>query len=134
MLSQQGYEVIAAEDGTRAWSILASPEAPPLALFDWVMPGIEGIELCRRVRRRRNAPYVYIVLLTGRHGKEDLVLGMKSGADDYLVKPADPDELGVRLRAGRRVIELQQALLEDRARLREQATRDPLTNLWNRAW
>jgi diguanylate cyclase (GGDEF)-like protein len=134
MLVEQGYDVIAAEDGTRAWNILASPDAPPLALLDWVMPGVEGIELCRRVRRRRNAPYVYIVLLTGRHGKEDLVTGMKSGADDYLVKPADPEELGARLRAGRRVIELQQALLEDRARLREQATRDPLTSLWNRAW
>jgi len=133
-LSDQEYEVVGAKDGEEAWSILASRDAPLLALVDWVMPRLDGIGLFRRLRRRRNGPYVYIVLLTGKYGKEDVVLGMAAGADDYLVKPADPAELAARLRAGRRIVELQEALLAAAECLREQATHDTLTGLWNRAW
>jgi diguanylate cyclase (GGDEF)-like protein len=132
-LEKWHYEVVVACDGASAWSVLQRDEAPRLAILDWVMPGLSGPAVCRKVRTRAREPYTYILLLTARSEKTDLVEGMEAGADDYLTKPFEPQELKVRLRAGRRILELQAALVAAREALREQATRDPLTWLWNRS-
>ena len=116
------YQVTAVSDGEQAWSCLNGPAPPDLAILDWMMPGHTGPELCRLVREKNREPYTYIILLTSRHDKEDVVAGMASGADDYLTKPFDRHELQVRLRAGTRIVELQQQLLTTREAL---ASRQP---------
>jgi two-component system cell cycle response regulator len=126
------YEVISACDGNGAWRILERDGAPQLVILDWMMPGMTGPAVCRELRRRSREPYTYVLLLTARTEKQDLIDGLESGADDYLTKPFDAQELRVRLRAGLRILELQAQLLAAREALREQATRDPLTCLWNR--
>jgi two-component system cell cycle response regulator len=126
------YEVISACDGNEAWRILERDGAPQLVILDWMMPGMTGPAVCRELRRRSREPYTYVLLLTARTEKQDLIDGLESGADDYLTKPFDAQELRVRLRAGLRILELQAQLLAAREALREQATRDPLTCLWNR--
>ena len=132
-LRKWGYEVVIACDGAEAWDILQRDHAPPLAILDWMMPGITGPEVCRLVRQMSREPYTYILLLTSKSLKEDLIEGMESGADDYVIKPFDQHELKVRLRAGTRLVDLQSQLLSAREALREQATKDPLTRLWNRS-
>ncbi|MFN7918557.1 MAG: diguanylate cyclase [Bryobacteraceae bacterium] len=132
ILRKWGYEVVAVSNGTEAWEILQTDESPRLAILDWMMPGLSGPEVCSLVRRNAGRHYTYIILLTSRHEKEDLIAGMESGADDYLVKPFDNNELKVRLGPGRRIIDLQAELLAAQEALREQATRDSLTRLWNR--
>ena len=131
-LSKWGYEVILASDGTQAWEILQREDAPLLVILDWMMPGLTGLEICQKVRARKQEPYTYILLLTAKSLKEDLIKGMEAGADDYIVKPFDQYELNVRLRAGSRQVELQTELLATREALREQATKDALTKIWNR--
>ena len=86
-LTKWGYEVVVACDGEQAWEILQQPGAPSLAILDWMMPGLTGLEVCRKVRQRALEPYTYILLLTSKSLKEDLIQGMESGADDYIVKP-----------------------------------------------
>lgn len=130
-LRKWGYEVIAACDGAEALEQLQR-EAPALLILDWMMPGMTGVEVCRRVRERASEPYTYILLLTSKSQKEDLIEGMEAGADDYITKPFDQNELQVRLRAGTRLMDLQAELLKTREELREQATHDSLTRLWNR--
>jgi len=132
MLRDWGYDTITVPNGQRAWEILQREDGPRLALLDWMMPGMDGAEVCRRVRANIRDRYVYMMLLSVRADLEDLVKGMESGADDYIVKPFQVDELHARLRAGRRVLALQEDLVEAREALREQATRDGLTGLWNR--
>jgi len=132
-LRKWGYEVVVACDGSEAWDILQRDNAPPLAILDWMMPGMTGPEVCRLVRQRAREPYTYILLLTSKSLKEDLIEGMESGADDYIIKPFDQHELKVRLRAGTRLVDLQAQLLSAREALREQATKDALTRLWNRS-
>jgi len=132
-LRKWGYEVIGASDGAAAWDILQREDAPALAILDWMMPSMTGLEVCRLVRQMNRERYTYILLLTSRSQKEDLIEGMEAGADDYVIKPFDQHELKVRLRAGTRIIELQSELLAAREALREQATRDALTRLWNRS-
>lgn len=132
-LRNWGYEVVVACDGSEAWRILQASDAPNIAILDWMMPGQTGPEVCRMVRQKALEPYTYILLLTSRSLKEDVVAGMDSGADDYLTKPFDQHELKVRLRAGTRIVDLQAELLATREALREQATRDYLTHLWNRS-
>jgi two-component system cell cycle response regulator len=132
-LRNWGYEVIVACDGTEAWKVLERDDAPNLAILDWMMPGQTGPEVCRLVRHKAKEPYTYILLLTSRSLKEDVVEGMDSGADDYLTKPFDQHELKVRLRAGTRIVDLQSQLLATREALRIQATQDYLTKLWNRS-
>jgi diguanylate cyclase (GGDEF)-like protein len=133
MVSKWGYEVVVCRDGLEAWNVLDGPECPPLAILDWMMPEIDGVELCRRLRERNKEPYVYVLLLTAKARKEDLVEGIDAGADDYLVKPFNKEELRTRLRAGVRIVELQNQLIKARDELRFQATHDPLTGVWNRA-
>lgn len=132
-LRNWGYEVVSACDGTEAWSVLEREDAPSLAILDWVMPGLTGPEVCRLVRQKGKEPYTYILLLTSKNLKEDVVAGMDAGADDYITKPFDQHELKVRLRAGMRILDLQSQLLSTREALRKQATQDYLTQLWNRS-
>jgi two-component system cell cycle response regulator len=131
-LEAWSYEVVPACDGTEAWRVLQKGDAPQLAILDWMMPGMTGPEVCAAVRHQSREPYTYILLLTARTEKQDLVEGMESGADDYITKPFDAAELRVRLRAGRRILDLQSQLMATREALREQATHDPLTCLSNR--
>ena len=132
MLTKWGYEVIIARDGNEALRALEAEDAPRLALLDWMMPGMDGVDVCRRVRSMGREPYVYILLLTARTDSEDLVTGIDAGADDYLTKPFNAPELRARLRAGQRILDLQEELLEAREALRQQATHDSLTGLLNR--
>ena len=131
-LLQWGYEVVVAENGAQAWEILAQPDAPPMAILDWIMPYMTGPEVCHRVREKRREPYTYIILLTSKESKEETVEGLEAGADDYVVKPFNRHELQVRLRAGKRIIDLQMDLLRAREELRERANKDLLTMLPNR--
>ncbi len=118
-LSEWGIEVVSATDGHQALEILTSPNPPRLALLDWVMPGFNGPEVCRRVRHQKADRYVYMLLLTSMGDKEHLIKGLKSGADDYLFKPFDPDELKLRLQAGARVVALQEELEKKTAIIQE---------------
>jgi sigma-B regulation protein RsbU (phosphoserine phosphatase) len=112
ILVKWNYEVISACDGNEAWEKLQGKEAPRLMVLDWMMPGKNGIELCRMLRRRDNVDPVYIILLTSRDDKNDIVEGLGAGADDYIAKPFDKDELRARIDVGRRMVELQDALVE----------------------
>ena len=132
ILRKWGYEVVVAQDGGKAWEELQKEDAPRLAILDWMMPEMDGVEVCGKVRERMNSPYVYILLLSAKSQREDLVKGMESGADDYITKPFDANELKVRLRAGRRILDLQTQLMSAQEALRDQAARDPLTGIWNR--
>jgi diguanylate cyclase (GGDEF)-like protein len=127
-----GYRAIIAEDGAQAWSILQQENPPELLILDWVMPGIDGTELCRRIREQQRSTYPYILLATGKDDKQDVVTGLDAGADDYLTKPFDRNELRARLRVGRRILALQRDLIGAREELRFQATHDVLTGIWNR--
>lgn len=132
-LRKWGYDVVVACDGSEAWEILQSDDSPTLAILDWMMPGITGPEVCRLVRQRAKEPYSYLMLLTSKSSKEELIEGMEAGADDYITKAFDQHELKVRLRAGTRIVELQAELMITRESMREQATKDSLTHLWNRS-
>ncbi len=132
-LERWGYEVVVTKDGNEANQILMSPDAPKMALLDWLMPGIDGVQVCRNIRRNKPEPYTYILLITSRRNQDDVIRGLEAGADDYVRKPFDPAELKVRLRTGKRILYLQDRLISSREALRDQATRDPLTGLWNRA-
>ena len=132
ILTKWGYDVIVAKDGNEALAVLEADNAPRLAILDWMMPGIDGVDVCRRVRAVGREPYIYILLLTARTDSEDLVEGIDSGADDYLTKPFNAPELRARLRAGERILDLQEQLLAAREALRQEATHDSLTGLLNR--
>ena len=132
LLTKWGYDAILVRNGMEAWQELQSPNGPRMAILDWMMPALDGLEVCRRVRSEVREPYIYIVLLTARTDAQDLVEGMEAGADDYLTKPFNAHQLRLRLRAGRRIIDLQEQLLATREALRVQATHDCLTKLLNR--
>jgi len=131
-LERAGYQVVAVENGSLAAEHLCKPDGPRLALLDWIMPELDGPSVCRQVRTERAQPYVYMVLLTSKESKQDTVTGLESGADDYLVKPWDPEELKARLRTGQRILQLEDKLVEARENMRFKATHDPLTSLFNR--
>lgn len=131
-LSQDGYEPVHVADGRAAWEALQDDTGPKLAILDWVMPEMDGLEVCRKLRELKGRPYVYVLLLTSKGEREDVVAGMDAGADDYLTKPFEPQELLVRLRAGRRILDLQEQLIAARQAVEYEATHDPLTGLWNR--
>jgi diguanylate cyclase (GGDEF)-like protein len=132
-LQNWGYRVMATENGATAWEILQEGNAPDLLILDWMMPGIDGLELCCRIRERQRTPYQYILLVTGKDNKEDVVKGLEAGADDYLTKPFDSGELRARLQVGKRIMTLQHELIQAREDLRFQATHDALTGIWSRA-
>ncbi len=132
LLAKWGYEVVAASDGEEAWQVLQREDSPRLAVLDWMMPGMDGVAICKSLRQLRSEPYTYVILLTGNDRKEDVVSGLEAGADDYLTKPFNTYELKARVRTGQRIITLQRELIAARDALKEQATHDPLTGLWNR--
>jgi DNA-binding response OmpR family regulator len=109
-LAKDGHQIHSVDDGARAWEALRLPDAPRLAILDWIMPGLDGTEICRRLRAAPSSGPIYIILLTGRGLKEDLLAGLEAGADDYVTKPFDHDELRARVRVGARVVDLQSAL------------------------
>jgi DNA-binding response OmpR family regulator len=115
-LQKWGYEVVAAADGNEAWRLFEAGDFP-LVITDWMMPGLDGPDLIGRIRASTRGNYVYTILLTARSQKEDVVTGMDAGADEFLSKPFDRDELRVRLRAGQRIIDLEQHLRETEAAL-----------------
>ena len=132
-LKSFGYEVVLAEDGREAAEILSRRDGPRLALVDWMMPNLDGPGLCREVRSRHtDGSYVYILLLTSKQGSEDIVAGLEAGADDYITKPCGFGELKARLHTGRRILILEEKLVQAREEMRVKATRDGLTSLWNR--
>src|SRR5215475_4609307 len=132
-LEKSGYEVTAVADGDAAVRILSRPDAPRLALLDWMMPGMHGPDVVRALRAQHDRPYIHIILLTSRPSKEDVIAGLDAGADDYLTKPFHPPELRARLRTGERILLLEEKLVEAREEMRFKATHDALTSLWNRA-
>lgn len=117
-LQKWGYEVTVTENGAEAWRMFEQEEFP-IVLSDWMMPEIDGLELIQRIRASSRPNYVYTILLTARSQKEDLVKGMEAGADEFVSKPFDKDELRVRIRAGERIIKLEMALKEQNRALRE---------------
>ena len=133
-LQKFGYEVVLAENGRVAAEILSGSEGPRLALIDWMMPELDGPDVCRQVRGSpREGGYVYIVLLTSKQGSEDIVAGLEAGADDYITKPCQPAELRARLHTGCRILSLEEKLVQAREEMRYKATHDALTEIWNRA-
>jgi two-component system cell cycle response regulator len=131
-LERAGFEVNPVENGRMAADELCKRDGPRLALLDWVMPELDGPGVCQEVRKRKEQSYVYMILLTSKEKKEDIVAGLESGADDYLTKPFDPEELKARLRTGTRILDLEDRLVEAREEMRFRATHDSLTALWNR--
>jgi len=132
-LAKWGYQVITTENGLEAWEILQQGNAPDLLILDWMMPGIDGPELCRRIREKQLPIYPYILLVTGKDDTQDVVRGLGAGADDYVSKPFDPTELRARLQVGKRILGLQHELIQAREALRFQANHDALTGILSRA-
>jgi len=111
-LVRWGYEVVSTQDGAQAWEVLQQPDAPQLAVLDWMMPTLSGPEVCQLVRNHPTSQACHIVLLTARHAREDIIAGLESGANDYITKPFDFEELRARLKVGQRIVELQNSLAE----------------------
>jgi DNA-binding response OmpR family regulator len=112
MLKKAGYPVIFAPDGEQAWRLLDSDDPPALALLDWEMPGLQGPEVVQRIRSRQVQSPTYVILLTSRDSSADIVQGLRAGADDYVTKPANEDELVARVSVGARVVRLQSAVAD----------------------
>jgi len=109
-LERLDFEVVLTEDGAQALEVLNGPDAPQLAILDWMMPKLDGVEVCREIRSQERDKYTYIIFLTARGQKKDIITALESGADDYLIKPFDPQELRSRLQVGLRVLKLESAL------------------------
>jgi len=131
-LKSWGYAPITCPDGQAALEALRKPTAPQIAILDWNMPGLSGVEICRRLRESQPDSYTFVVLLTHRDQYADRITGLESGADDFVTKPFDPRELQLRLRTAVRILELQAQLEEARDIYRHEAESDELTGLWNR--
>jgi two-component system, cell cycle response regulator len=132
-LKEWGFPFKVAKDGSEAWTLLQRPDCPKLILLDWVLPDIDGIELCRRIRLAgANNSYSYVILLTGKDGQKDMLEAMQAGADDFLSKPFDQLELKARLLVGKRIVTLHEELVSARDAMRYAATHDSLTGIMNR--
>jgi two-component system cell cycle response regulator len=132
ILKKWGYDTVACADGNAAWAELQKPGAPRLVLLDWNMPGLEGLDVCGRLRKKETNDPSYVILLTGRGEKGDIVRGLEAGANDYIAKPYNNAELQARIGVGRRMLDLQSSLLETQNALAFQATHDALTGIFNR--
>ena len=124
-LLKWGYEVLVASDGGEAWEIIQQPESPSLIISDWMMPRMDGLALCREIRNMEKSEYVYFIILTTKGEKKNIIEGLEAGADDFLIKPFNQEELKYRIRIGERIINLER-------RIMELANTDPLTGLLNR--
>jgi two-component system cell cycle response regulator len=132
VLTKGGHEVVETVNGLEAWNILQDEGAPPLAILDWMMPEMDGLEVIRQVRARPTTEPPYLIMLTTKGEKADIIAGLDAGANDYLAKPFDSGELRARVEVGRRMVEMQEALIKSSETLLHQATHDPLTGLLNR--
>jgi len=134
LLLRWGYDIETAFDGEEAWRILQQEKAPQIAILDWIMPKMDGIEVCRRLREREKdgSRYTYVIILSAKTEKQDIVTGMDMGADDYIVKPFDKEECRARLQAGQRIIERLEALHVANKRLLLMSRLDPLTGAMSR--
>jgi len=119
-LTRSGYEVLAVADGVKAWDVLCGQDSPTLALLDWMMPGLTGVDVCRKVREAAPSGPIYLILVTSKGRTEDVVSALRTGADDYITKPFEIEELRARLAVGERLVTLQQQLAE-RVRALEEA-------------
>jgi diguanylate cyclase (GGDEF)-like protein len=126
-----GFEVYTANNGKKAWNTFQK-ENIQIAILDWMMPRMSGIELCEHIRQKTSEEYAYIILLTSRKNQNDVITGLTAGADDYITKPFNIPELKIRLKIGSRIIKLQQQLLESKRKIQEIAIHDSLTTLLNR--
>ena len=118
-LRQWGFEVVSAADGGKAWAYLETTSQPTLAIVDWMMPELDGPSICSRMRAERPTANVYLVLLTSLESRSDIVAGLNAGADDYIVKPFDPEELRARVNVGVRILTLQERLSQRVAELQQ---------------
>ena len=132
ILQKWGYEVVSAVDGEQALELLKQPEAPRLALLDWSMPSLSGIEVCSRLRENQVYDSIYIIILTAKSEKQNIVEGLNAGANDYIVKPYDNDELQARINVGKRMVETQAELENAKSALIHEAMHDSLTGIYNR--
>jgi two-component system, cell cycle response regulator len=132
VLSKWGYETVVVEDGKSAWAIMQQNDAPSLALLDWEMPEMDGLAVCRRIRENNPPNPPYLIILTSRGDKADIVAGLNSGANDYISKPYDNSELQARINVGQRMVDLQTELLDAKNALAYEAMHDPLTGALNR--
>jgi len=130
-LRQWDHDVVPFGSGEAAWEELQEGPPPNIVLLDWMLPGMSGLDLCRKLRAAGESPYVYVIIITGKTNRADLLEGFDAGADDFLTKPFDWAELRARLRAGERIVELQNELIAAREALRSQAMQDPLTKVLN---
>ena len=121
-MARWGFEVSVAYDGAAIWKKMQSVEGPSIALLDWMMPHIDGAEVCRRVREELPQAHMYLILVTSLESRRDMVAGLNAGADDYIIKPFDPDELRARVQVGERVLRLQERLAERVAELQAALT------------
>jgi DNA-binding response OmpR family regulator len=112
LLLNSEFEITAVEDGQAAWILLQEKDHPTLAILDWVMPGLSGPDVCRKLRAHQSTAGVYAILLTAKNSAADIIAGLRAGADDYVTKPFESEELRVRVRIGRRILEMQEALAE----------------------
>jgi len=127
-----GYKAVLARSGQAAWEALQDEELR-LSILDWMMPGMDGVEVCRKIRHRKKYKYTYIILLSAKDRKQDIIAGLSSGADDYMTKPVNFLELRARLQTGKRIIDLEDKLLLIQTQLKDIASRDSLTKIWNRS-
>jgi diguanylate cyclase (GGDEF)-like protein len=126
-LERDGFDVVCVDNGQDAAKLMLAPDGPRIAILDWMMPGEDGPSVCRKIRSFDTNPYVYLILLTSRVANEDVVMGLEAGADDYLIKPWNQEEMKARVRVGQRILQLQDRLIHD-------ALHDPLTGLPNRIY
>ncbi len=131
VLRSWGHLVDTAIDGDEAWNRLQGPDFPDVVILDWMMPQMDGLELTRRIRKRSHAPYIYVIMVTGRKSHDDLLAGFRAGVDDFLSKPPELGELQLRLMAAERIVDLQNELIDAREAIRRQAAQDPLTRILN---
>jgi two-component system cell cycle response regulator len=132
VLKKNGHDVVMTVNGAEAWQVLQQPDAPRLVILDWMMPEMDGLEVLRLIRSLKTDRLLYVIMLTSKIEKANIIAGLDAGANDYLAKPFDAGELRARIEVGRRMIEMQDALSESRAILAHQATHDQLTGLLNR--
>ncbi|MFA6470736.1 MAG: diguanylate cyclase [Candidatus Latescibacterota bacterium] len=132
VLKKHGHEVVETVNGLEAWNVMQQPDAPQMAILDWMMPRLDGLEVCRRIRSLKTDQPPYLIMLTSKGEKADIIAGFEAGADDYLAKPFDPGEFRARIGVGRRMIEIQKKLLDARNTLEHMAMHDQLTGIYNR--
>ncbi len=133
ILRKAGISVTSVENGKKALELFKK-QFFPIILSDWMMPEMDGLELCRAIRSTKSTGYVFIILLTARDSKEDIIAGLEAGADDYLAKPFNPGELNARIKTGMRILDLERSLKEANERIKKLSIRDPLTGCFNRRY